>query len=361
MSKSKPTLGDIYGDMLRGVSTIKESVKKGGNDLSDKVPAPLQDGGPQEKGGFHKSLDDAYASVYCNDEDEEMEDDEEECEDGCDCEKHDNDEDEESGPEFDPENGYFYPDSNNPDNYTVLGKRNGKWQVIQSAPYSDFNVDEKIEKFVNKNYPITGQIGESKKISKQRLNTNMKHTSTFDRLFKQINENFDNFGNEDAEDLDALGLGDAESDDEMGGDFGDEGEDDSVTLTLDRATAQTLMDMLQGVLGGEGEGDDLDFGDEGDDMDFGDEGDDMDFDEDEETETVGAKDSKGGGTQHKLQGRNNKVSGRPQPGSQSASHAVTDKVGNDGDYGHALHGAKQPNIGKNNKVSNVKQGQDFFR
>jgi hypothetical protein len=300
MAKSTtPSLGDIYGDMLKGVSTVNESIKKGGNDLSDKIPAPLQDGGPKEKGGFHKSLDDAYASVYTNEEDEEMEDDEEECEDGCECEKHDNEEDEEE------------------------------------------------------------IVVESKKISKQRLNTNMKHESTFDRLFKQINENFDSFDQEDAEDLDALGLGDAESDDEMGGDFSDEGEDDTVTFTLDRATAQKLHDALMPLLSGDEEGDD--FGDEGDGMDFGDEGDDMDFDEDEETETVGAKDSKGGGTQHKLQGRNNKVSGRPQPGSQTASHAVTDKVGNDGDHGHALHGAKQPNIGKNNKVSNVKQGQDFFR
>lgn len=337
MSKNKPTLGDIYGDMLKGVHTIKESVKKGGNDLSDKVPAPLQDGGPQEKGGFHKSLDDAYASVYTNDEDEETED-------GCDCEEDEcncNEEDEES----------------------YATKKSEKLRAAMNKP----NISDQEKKKLKKQIDLLAgtedeeNITESKKISKQRLNTNMKHQSTFDRLFKQINENFDNFGNEDAEDLDALGLGDAESDDELEGDFGDEGEDDSVTLTLDRATAQTLMDMLQGVLGGEGEGDDLDFGDEGDDMDFGDEGDDMDFDEDEETETVGAKDSKGGGTQHKLQGRNNKVSGKPQPGSQSASHAVTDKVGNDGDHGHALHGAKQPNIGKNNKVSNVKQGQDFFR
>jgi hypothetical protein len=336
MSKSKPTLGDIYGDMLKGVHTIKESVKKGGNDLSDKVPAPLQDGGPQEKGGFHKSLDDAYASVYCNDEDEEMED-------GCDCEEGEctcNEEDEES--------------------YAV--EKSEKLKAAMNKP----NISDQEKKKLKKQIDLLSgtedeeNISESKKISKQRLNTNMKHTSTFDRLFKQINENFDSFDQEDAEDLDALGLGDAESDDEMGGDFGDE-DDDTVTFTLDRATAQKLHDALMPLLGGDDEGDDMDFGDEGDDMDFGDEGDDMDFDEDEETETVGAKDSKGGGTQHKLQGRNNKVSGRPQPGSQSASHAVTDKVGNDGDHGHALHGAKQPNIGKNNKVSNVKQGQDFFR
>lgn len=335
MSKNKPTLGDIYGDMLKGVHTIKESVKKGGNDFSDKVPAPLQDGGPQEKGGFHKSLDDDYDSVCCNDEERE---DECDCEEGeCTC----NEEDEES----------------------YATKKSEKLRAAMDKP----NISDQEKKKIKRQIDLLAgtedeeNITESKKISKQRLNTNMKHTSTFDRLFKQINENFDSFDQEDAEDLDALGIGDAESDDEMGGDFGDE-DDDTVTFTLDRATAQKLHDALMPLLGGDDEGDDLDFGDEGDDMDFGDEGDDMEFgEEDEETETVGAKDSKGGGTQHKLQGHNNKVSGRPQPGSQSASHAVTDKVGNDGDHGHALHGAKQPNIGKNNKVSNVKQGQDFFR
>jgi hypothetical protein len=220
---------------------------------------------------------------------------------------------------------------------------------------------------------------ESKKIARDRLNTFMTKKSTFDKLFESVmGNNFDQ--QEDAQEVDALGLGDAPMDDEFGDDeFGDD--EDQVTFTLDRATAQKLHDVLMGVLDGgmEDEGDDLDF-DEGDDFGGDDEmdedneeEDDFSYDEDEERGTfptdkvgndgtVGAKDGKGGGQQHKLQGRSNKVNGRPQPKNQKTKVVgTTDKVGNDGDYGHALHGAKQPDMGKQNKVSDIRQAEDFFR
>jgi hypothetical protein len=207
----------------------------------------------------------------------------------------------------------------------------------------------------------------------------MTKKSTFDKLFESVmGNNFDQ--QEDAQEVDALGLGDAPMDDEFGDDeFGDD--EDQVTFTLDRATAQKLHDVLMGVLDGgmEDEGDDLDF-DEGDDFGGDDEmdedneeEDDFSYDEDEERGTfptdkvgndgtVGAKDGKGGGQQHKLQGRSNKVNGRPQPKNQKTKVVgTTDKVGNDGDYGHALHGAKQPDMGKQNKVSDIRQAEDFFR
>jgi len=303
-------LGDIYGDMLKNVDVVEESqVKAGGNDLSDKNPAPLQDGGPKEAGGWRKALDDAYSDVYgFNDNEDEESEEECDCEDGnCTCNEEDNEE--------------FVED--------------------------DEDSEEEEE-----------NITESKKIAKKTLNNIMaRKKSTFDKLYEQVLK--ENFGmGEDNEDLDALGLDDAASDDELGDDFdlgGDE--EDSVTFTLDRATAQALMDVLQGVLG-EGEGDDLDL-EGGDEMDFGGEDDGMDFDEDEET--VGASDSKGGGQQHPLQGRNNKVNGKPQPKGGSADHSVTDKVGNDGDHGHPQHGARKANDGRNQKVSNIKQGEDFFR
>jgi hypothetical protein len=115
------------------------------------------------------------------------------------------------------------------------------------------------------------------------------------------------------------------------------------------------------------EGEDMDFGDEGEDMDFGDEDEDMDFgDEDEDAEEdyqedneepTNAKDGKSA-----LQGKNNKVNGRPQPkGGSTKVVGTTDKVGNDGDHGHAIHGGKQPNMGKQNKVSDLRQAEDFFR
>ena len=303
-------LGDIYGDMLKNVDVVEESqIKAGGNDLSDKNPAPLQDGGPKEAGGWRKALDDAYSDVYgFNDNEDEESEKECDCEDGnCTCDEEDNEE--------------FVED--------------------------DEDSEEEEE-----------NITESKKIAKKSLNNIMaRKKSTFDKLYEQVLK--ENFGmGEDNEDLDALGLDDAASDDELGDDFDLGGEEeDSVTFTLDRATAQALCDVLQGALG-EGEGDDLDL-EGGDDMDFGGEDDGMDFDEDEET--VGASDSKGGGQQHPLQNRNNKVNGKPQPKGGSAQHGVTDKVGNDGDYGHPQHGARKANDGRNQKVSNIKQGEDFFR
>jgi hypothetical protein len=178
---------------------------------------------------------------------------------------------------------------------------------------------------------------------------------------------------EDAEDeIGALGLGDASPDSDLNDDFGaeDDMEDDSVTFTLDKATAQALMDVLQGALGGAedefgAEDDGLDFEDDdagefGDDVDEDAEEDDDEeaFDEDEETygTKTNAPDKK-----QVFQSKNNKVGGKVKPKSGKASAEVTDEVGNKGDLGHALHGAKQPDMGKSNKVGNLKQGQEFFK
>lgn len=301
-----PSLGDVYGEMLGSITPVNEStIKKGGNDFGTTVP--LIKGGPQTKGGFHKSLHDEILSMYDNP-------------------AQDLDEDEETGEDTETE------------------EEDG-----------DETFEEEDEEVVQ----------ESQKTQKPKLNTSMsKRTLSFDSLFnKLVKENFDpSWGAEDAEDdIDALGLGDASTDSDLGDDFGGEDEGEQVTVTLDRATAQTLIDLLQGALGGAEEALDDGAGEiEDDGLDEGgDEG--LNFDEDEET--IGAKDGKGGGEKHKLQTKSNKVSGKPQPsGSGGASNfQPTDKVGNDGDHGHALHGAKQPNTGKNNKVSNLKQGADFFK
>jgi hypothetical protein len=346
-------LGDIYGAMLRNVVVVKESkVKSGGNDLSDNNASPLIDGGPQEKGGFHKSLEDTYKGMCDNDEDEEQEQ-ECDCEGECECHKKDSEEDNE---ELDKKS-----------NESFVNQKTKKLEIAMAKPGISEKAKEDLQKQINALIATEDEenITESKKIAKQTLNRIMaKKKSTFDKLYESVIK--ENFGFEEQnEDLEGLNLDDAASDEELGDDmdFGgdDEGDGDQITVTLDREVARQLCDMLQAAMGDDmdmgDEGDDIDFGDEGDDMDMGDEGDDMDFDEDEETETVG---SKAVGSQHKLQNRNNKVSGRPQPKGGSAQHSVTDKVGNDGDYGHALHGAKKYNDGRSNKVSNLKQGADLF-
>jgi hypothetical protein len=340
--KKPPTLGDIYGQMLKGVQVVQENAQENIN-KSKKVPKqsknafseinPLQKGGPSEKGGYHKALNDDYDDCR---EDEER--------------RYDN---------LDK----LKEKLKNP-NLSDKQKQTIKKAIkdIESGIQSE-EAEERIHK-------------ESKKIARDRLNTFMTKKSTFDKLFESVMGGaFDN--QEDAQEVDALGLGDAPMDDEFGDDeFGDD--EDQVTFTLDRATAQKLHDVLMGVLDGgmEDEGDDLDFDTEDDfggDDEMDDDDDEMDYNEEEERGTfptdkvgndgtVGAKDGKGGGQQHKFQGRSNKVNGRPQPkGQKTKVVGTTDKVGNDGDYGHALHGAKQPDMGKQNKVSDIRQSEDFFR
>lgn len=309
MKKQTPTLGDIYGDMLKGVKVVVTENAQENINKSKKVPKQpknafsdkntLTKGGPQEKSGYRKALND-----------------------DCPCE-----EDEET--QFDPE----------------LQKK-----------------------------------------SRNRLNNFMTKKSTFDKLFESVMGGaFDN--QEDAQEVDALGLGDAPTDDEFGSEDGMEEDGDQITVTMSRSVAHELIELLQAAVGEGGseemEDEGLDF--DGED-DFGSEdgmeedaeeqdGDDdeMDYEEDEESGvfptdkvgndgTVGTKDGKGSGQKHSLQGKNNKVSGKPQPKNQGTKVVgTTDKVGNDGDYGHALHGAKQPDMGKQNKVSDIRQAEDFFR
>jgi hypothetical protein len=218
-------------------------------------------------------------------------------------------------------------------------------------------------------------VKETKKIARERLNTFMMKKSTFDKLFESVMDG--NFEDE-AEQVDALGLGDAPTDDEFGADEFEGDEGDEVTFTLDRATAQKLHDVLMGVLGGE-----TTYGEEGDDLDLDVEDEDMDeegmYDDEEEYDiededeqsfaptdkvgndgTIGPKNGKDGS--NPFQGKGNKVKGRPQPKNQGTKVVgATDKYGNDGDYGHALHGAKQPNMGKSNQVSDLRASEDYFR
>ena len=86
----------------------------------------------------------------------------------------------------------------------------------------------------------------------------MSNKSLFEKLFEEVMEN----------DEAALGIDGGDSAGDMGGaeDFGggDEGGSDEVTLTMDKATAEKLMDLLSAALGGgldeEGEGEGDEFG-----------------------------------------------------------------------------------------------------
>ncbi len=200
------------------------------------------------------------------------------------------------------------------------------------------------------------------KISKQTLNTTMKRTNskslTFDAVCKKIlKENFDIVEDDD---VDALGLRDATPDSEFDVDIHDDFEDsdeDSVTITIDKKVAKTLIDLLKAAVGDEIEDEVEDDIEDDSDLDFDDtEDSDEYYDEDEETTGKPALDKK-----KALQSKNNKVGGTVKPHKTKVSTDVTDDVGEDGDFGHAISSPKAVNMGKQNKVSNIKQGQEFFK
>jgi len=232
-------------------------------------------------------------------------------------------------------------------------------EVVDSAFAKAFNSKGKKTK-------LTGDEDEEtpvkvQKIAQKSLNNFMKKKSIFDKLYENVmsgggplggssQPNHDNGMDDDAE-LDALGI-EGEGED----DFGGEGEE--VTFTLDRETAQKLIDVLQAAIGGGDEfGDeDTDMEDMGEDLDEeGGEEDEQSFWDEDEEEMGHA----GVNAKEPNMGKNNKV-GNLKVQSGQAQYKYTDKVGNDGDYGHAGVNAKEPNMGKNNKVGTLKQGKSLF-
>jgi hypothetical protein len=318
MSKSKNrefnSLGDVYGNILNKVKTVNEGV----NEIGD---APLKDGGPQEKSGFctkvidrrtlkgkgkGKELENFYNINNLSEEDEE-----EGCKhaaEGCDCD-----------------------------------------DCAQCKANQNKEEDEE-------------SLKESRKIARKSLNNFMRQKSVFDRLYANVmKESFGMPGGqsgnpygdeaEEGNDLDALGLDEVTPDDELG----DEGEGDEVSFTLDRATAEKLHEVLGAVLGGDMGEDDMgedDMGEE-DGMDMGEE-DGMEMGEEDEEELGHA-----GVSAKYNDGKSNKV-GNLKVSSGGASSKYTDKVGDDGDHGHAIVNAKKYNDGKSNKVGSLKTGKSAF-
>jgi hypothetical protein len=200
-------------------------------------------------------------------------------------------------------------------------------------------------------------IKESRKIAKDSINNFMRSKSIFDKLYENVMGQPGGaapMGSEmdDSNELDALGI-EGEGENEGMEETGEE-----VTLTLDRETAQKLIDVLQAAIGGEEE---YDLGDEDGDMEL--EGDTEEDKPEEAEENFWDEDEEDLGADNLSKeinyGKNNKV-GNLKTQSGGASSAYTDKVGSDGDHGHALVNAKQPNMGKNNKVGSLKTGKSAF-
>lgn len=189
------------------------------------------------------------------------------------------------------------------------------------------------------------------KINREAIN-NFMSKSIFEKLYENVMAG----GVTDTDELDALGI---ETSGEEADDMG--GEEETVTITLDKQLAQKLHDVLMSVMGGgeEDMGEMEDMGGE-EDMDGGEDFGGMEEDEETMGHTLhGAK------IPSEFHGKDNKVSSmKLKPNGKAGDGKYTDEVDGDaGDMGHALHGAKAPDMGKNNKVSSTKTskpGSDAF-
>jgi hypothetical protein len=217
----------------------------------------------------------------------------------------------------------------------------------------------------------------TRKTVREGINSFMK--SKFDRLFENVMD--------DDKDLN-MGMGpssgpegeagDLESDTDLDidSDLGDEGMGDEVTFTLDRETAEKLMDVLQAAIGGDSMGEDdtdledLEIEDDSDDlggeddMGFGsDDEDEEECDDDDEEEKVNYMDAVESeklpdSAGKKLTDKNNKVPGTFGSASKGkASHEVTDEIGNSTMSDKAGHQLTKPG---NNKVGNMSTNKPLF-
>lgn len=186
------------------------------------------------------------------------------------------------------------------------------------------------EKFSSQNFNENNE-----KIDQKNIN-NFMSKSIFDKLFEDVM----GVDGADTDAKDALDLG-------VGAEAEAVAEEGDVTITLSRDLAKKLHDVLMGVLGAEGESE-VEAEGEAEDAE-GHEGH-VAGNEDAEEKEEDKKEVAGEATEmtelkpsagQTLQGKNNKVGGTVDSlvAKGGGDGKVTDKVGNDGDKGHALVGA----------------------
>lgn len=353
------SLGSVYGGMLNGLK--KDLIKEGKVGPSEIGDADLLDGGPTKEGGFtepevdieklsDKEREDnlyninnlSYTNSYMPEEDEEGKHDDkdgkkEKC-DYVDCEE-DKEDEEDAEEKMDLMNAFDKgtdPEDKDTDEDKLIDKK--LFDDEEDEERSDGTDDGECEECGGLGCEPCNGTGEkseeneesleiTEKIARDSLNNFMSKKSYFDKLYENVmGADFEENDMTGAEELDALGIDDSSDGDE-------------VTVTLPRDVAQTLCDMLKSACG-----DDAEDGDEaGIEV--------ADYDEDEE-------DTGSAMSTAYDDGKSNKVGNlKTQSG---ASSDVTDKVGNDGDHGHALVNAKAANVGTNNKVGNLKAGKSAF-
>ena len=330
------SIGQVYGGMLNSMKHKLVSEGKIGSMVKpgEIGEAPLIKGGPLETAGYmppkidrqkmsDKELEDNLYNIKNLSQPDNLEEDEEDSK---------------------PKKGMF----------TKVEKAAEKAGYSKKAAEKIAGAAKAKKKGTYKGEEDEETIKESRKIAKDSINNFMRSKSIFDKLYENVMGQPGGMGPmgsemEETSELDALGIeGEGEGMEETG---------EEVTFTLDRETAQKLIDVLQAAIGGEEEmGEAESEGEsegEGETESGPEEAEEGFWDEDEED--LGAQNL----SKEVNYGKNNKV-GTLKTQSGGASSAYTDKVGADGDHGHALVNAKQPNMGKSNKVGTLKTGKSAF-
>jgi hypothetical protein len=208
-------------------------------------------------------------------------------------------------------------------------------------------VDPKVTKGKENHYEPEKFSDNTEKNVKEHIN-NFMNKSIFDKLYEEV------MGGENQEDLDAVELGVEAPAGEMGGD------NDDVTFVLPRDMAQKLHDVLTATLGGEDEGElggEDEAAPESEEMGSAEQAEhEKKHDKEDEKEEVAGEGVEAEELGHaivdaeklnkglnKLSSGSNVVPSEVSTAGKKAGKGgdgkVTDKVGNDGDKGHALVGA----------------------
>lgn len=182
------------------------------------------------------------------------------------------------------------------------------------------------------------------------INNYMAKKSAFDELFAKVIS--EDFGMEEQDDLNALGIEDATPDAELGEEGDDDAGEEEVTITLDKALAEQLCDLLKAAMGEEG--DDLGDEDVADEL----EGTDDEFGPEEDNEGAPTAFNT-----HYNDGKSNKVGhaeGPGQPKVQAANKVAHKPTAGPGDTdGKPQSMNTHFNDGRSNKVGNHSHGDAF--
>tara|TARA_R110000787_G_scaffold228917_1_gene336519 strand:- start:754 stop:1851 length:1098 start_codon:yes stop_codon:yes gene_type:complete len=313
------SIGEAYGDILNGLKSNLNENKTVPVGVVGK--APLESGGPEERGGFRP------AEVDINRMSEK--------------DKEDN---------IYNIGGLTYGDGNDPgiDNNEPhpTGPTYGQVAYTGNVGPPDEDEEEEEDDDENEENKKKGDEGEEseedeeilaerEKIARNRLNNFMSKTSVFDKLYKKVMVQ-ENFGEEveDVTELEALGIETDEVVDEV---------PEEIAVTIPGELAQTLCDILQTAIAQQETEVDIDVDVETiTDTDF-----------EEDAETAGQK--RYGGNKGDHPRRFNKKTGRKsevRDYEEDEEATMKDGGGYGVDAGSTLN--KEINYGKKNKVGNLK-------